>query len=186
MTYIEHAAAFLIQSICDIFLLLLLLRFFFQYLRIDYYNPFSQFIIKVTNPIIVPLRRVIPGYWGLDFATLAVIFVVSYLKLLLVSVLSFHAYPGLIKLLSASVGDVLGLTLNLFFYAILFHIIISWVGPYIQTPLRTILHQLSEPLLRLARKWIPPLAGFDVSPILVLMILQLLNILIVGPLRGHF
>ncbi len=84
MAPLQNASAFLIHSLFDIYLLILLLRFVLQYLRVDYYNPFTQFIVKATNPLVVPLRRIIPGFWGIDFATLIVIIVLTSLKVSLV------------------------------------------------------------------------------------------------------
>ena len=152
MTPLKQAAVFLIQSLFNFYLFVLLLRLVFQYLRVDYYNPLSQFIIKFTSPVIVPLRRVIPGYWGIDFATVVVIFILTYFKILLLSLIVSSIFPNLLALIVASIGDILGLTLSLFFYAVLIYILIGWLAPMSQSPVRSILYQLSEPILRPFRR----------------------------------
>jgi YggT family protein len=186
MAPLQNAGIFLIQTLFDFYAMILLLRLLLQYLRVDYYNPLSQFIVKVTSPIVVPLRRIIPGYFGLDIATLAVLVMTIFIKTILVVLLSVHKFPGLGGLLIWTVADLLGLTIKLFFYAILVQVILNWVAPLSRSPLSFLLHQLTEPLLGPVRKrlyrWIPSLGAMDLSPIPVLIGLQLLNILIAQPL----
>lgn len=182
MSPLHNASIFLIQSLFDFYLFVLLLRLILQYLRVDYYNPLTQFIIKITNPVVIPLRRVIPGYWGIDIATVVVIFIVSLFKLSLISMIGIHHVPNIFGLVVWSIGDLIGLTIKLFFYAILASVIISWVAPTSHSPVMAILHRLTEPLLKPARRWIPNVGGFDISPIPVLLLLQVLIILISDPL----
>ena len=113
-----------------------------------------------------------------------VIFCVSCLKLLLISFIGFHRFPNFFGIFVWSIGDVSALLIKLFFYAILANIILSWVSPNTHSPVTSILNRLSEPLLRPARKYIPPIGGFDISPIPVLIGLQILIILITDPLSS--
>jgi YggT family protein len=182
MSPLHNASVFLIQSVFDFYLFVLLLRLLLQYLRVDYYNPVTQFIIKITSPVVVPLRRVIPGYWGIDLATVVLILIVSLMKLSLISVLSIHHFPNIFGLILWSLGDLLGLIIKLFFYAILASVIISWVAPSNYSPLFLIVQRLTDPLLKPARRLIPQIAGFDISPIPVLLLLQILIILMAEPL----
>lgn len=182
MSPLHNASVFLIQSVFDFYLFVLLLRLLLQYLRVDYYNPLTQFIIKITSPVVVPLRRVIPGYWGIDLATVVLILIVSLMKLSLISVLSIHHFPNIFGLILWSLGDLLGLIIKLFFYAILASVIISWVAPSNYSPLFVIVQRLTDPLLKPARRLIPQIAGFDISPIPVLLLLQILIILMAEPL----
>lgn len=182
MTSLKHAAVFLIQTLFNLYLFILLMRLVFQYFRVDFYNPLTQFIVKLTSPLVVPLRRLIPGYFGIDFATVILLFVLTYLKLFLLSIIVLPGFPNLLGLLVATCGDILSMTFNLFFYAILAYILFSWLAPMTHSPIRAILHQISEPILRLFRKKIPPISGFDLSPLFALISLQLLNILIASPL----
>lgn len=183
MNPLESAGMFLIQTLVDLYLMVLLLRFLLQYLRADYYNPLSQFILKATNPLVIPLRRKIPGYWGMDFATLILIVGSILIKMLLLSLLVYHKLPTVGGLILLSTGELSTLFINLFFYAILFRVLISWLAPHANHPICTILFLLTEPLMSRARRYIPLIGGnIDISPILVLIGLKLLTILITHPL----
>ncbi len=182
MAPLQNASAFLVHSLFDIYLLILLLRFVLQYLRVDYYNPFTQFIVKATSPLVVPLRRVVPGFWGIDFATLIVIIALTSLKVCLVMYISMHKFPSPAGIAIWSLGEIFNLTINLFFYSILLTVILSWVAPLTHSPIAPILSRLTEPLMKPVRRMIPPIAGFDISPIPVMIVLQLLKILVADPL----
>ncbi len=179
---VQNASAFLVHSIFDIYIFILLLRFVLQYLRVDYYNPFTQFIVKATSPVVVPLRRIVPGFWGIDFATLLVIIALTSLKVSLVMFISLHKFPNPAGILIWSLGEIVNLTINLFFYSILLSVILSWVAPLSQSPVAPILYRLTEPLMRPMRRMIPPIGGFDITPIPVMIVLQLLKILVGDPL----
>lgn len=182
MAPLQNAGTFLIQTLFDLYLFVLLLRFILQYLRVDYYNPLTQFVVKATNPLVVPLRRFIPGYWGLDLATVVLIVAFTFLKIILVSILGAHRFPALIGLLLWALGDITRLTLNLFFYATLLKVILSWIAPLSQSPVNAVIYRLTEPMMSRARRFIPPIAGFDVSPVLILIGLQLVMMLLADPL----
>lgn len=182
MAPLQNAGSFLIQTLFDLYLFVLLLRFILQYLRVDYYNPFTQFILKATNPVVVPLRRFIPGLWGIDFATLIAILLVTLIKITLITLVSIQKLPGPIGLVIWSVGNISELTIKLFFYAILASVLLSWIAPTAYSPATIILQRLIEPLLRPARRFIPQIGGFDISPIPVLIGLQLLVMLLAEPL----
>lgn len=178
----EQAGIFLISILFDFYLFVLILRFILQYLRIDYYNPLVQFLVKLTDPVILPLRRFIPGYWGLDMASLLVIVVLSLIKIALLASMTLNHFPGFFGWILWTFGDILLLVLKLFFYALLLSILISWIAPQQQTPLSSIVYRLTEPLLRPFRRFIPPIAGFDITPIPAMIVLQLLIILFADPL----
>lgn len=182
MAPLQNATSFLIQMVFDLYLMVLLFRLLFQYLEIDYYNPFSQFVIKATRPVVTPLRRFIPGLWGIDFATVAAIVGLTLLKILLISVLGFFRFPGLMGWLVWTIGSICALIINLFFYAVLMSVILSWISPRTYSPMTNILYRLTDPLMRPVRRFIPLVAGFDITPIPVLIGLQLLSILIADPL----
>lgn len=184
MDPIQNASTFLIQTLFDLYLFILLLRLILQYLRVDYYNPVTQFIVKATNPLVVPLRRIIPGYWGIDLATVAAIFGITFIKLILLSYLMLHQFPHLLGLLIWSCGAIITLTIKLYFYAVIMNVILSWVAPLSHTPVTVILYRLTEPLMRPARRVIPSIGGFDISPMAVIIGLELLIILIANPLTN--
>ena len=180
--YLSNAAEYLIDSVFTLYVLMVLLRFMLQLARADFYNPVCQFLVKATNPPLRPLRRVIPGLWGIDLASVLLLVVLEMLGLWLTNVASGHAVMagGLFVL---SVAELLQLTLNTLLIAILLQVVLSWINPGAYNPLTSILYSLSEPLLRPARRLLPPISGLDFSPIVVLFLIQLTKILLIAPLR---
>ncbi|MFQ5488602.1 MAG: YggT family protein [Gammaproteobacteria bacterium] len=179
--YLSSASVYLISAISDLFLILVLLRFLLQLARADFYNPLCQFIVKVTNPALKPLRRVIPGWKGIDMSSLVLLLAVQALALLLVN-LATGREIAVGALLVLSVGELLSLTLNCYLITILAQVILSWVGPGGHHPVSALLYNLNEPVMRPARRLLPPISGIDLSPIVVLFAIQLLKILVVAPI----
>jgi YggT family protein len=172
MNSFKVASIILVQSLFDLYLLILLLRLLLQYFRVDYYNPFSQFVVKATSPLVVPLRRIIPGYWGVDFATVLLLFIVTGIKIILICLISAQKFPNFSGLIVWSIGDLLNLGLKIFFYAVIINIVISWIPSLSRSPLAGIVYRLTEPLLKPVRRIIPLIGGIDISPIPVILILQ--------------
>lgn len=177
MNSLQNASTFLINSICDLYLLVLLLRLILQYLRVDYYNPLTQFILTATSPVVVRLRRFIPGYMGLDLATICAILTLTLFKLIFIALLNYHQFPALSGLFIWATADILSLSAKLFFYAILINTTLSWLAPAAHSPINAILAHLTNPLLERAKRFIPPLGGFDLTPIAVMIGLQLVMII---------
>ena len=180
-SYFGNAGAFLIQTLFGMYILAVMLRFLLQWVRADFYNPVSQFLVKVTNPPLRPLRRIIPGLFGLDLASVLLMVLLQVVMLLLLSVVTGMAVTPL-GLFVLAVAQLLGLLLNVFFYGILIQAILSWVNPGVYNPVTSLLHALNEPLLRPARRLLPPISGLDLSPVIVLIALQLLSYLVAAPL----
>lgn len=179
--YMSHAAVFLINAVAGIFLVLVLVRLILQLVRADFHNPVSQFVVKVTNPVLRPLRRIIPGWGGIDLASVLLLFAVQMLALFL----TFFAQGITISLAALavfSIGELLALTFNFFLIIILFQVILSWIGPGTYHPVTALLYSLTDILLRPARRIIPPISGIDLSPLVVLIVIQLLKILVVAPI----
>lgn len=182
MTPIVQALHFIISTFFDLYIFVLLLRFLFQIVRADYYNPISQLVVKITNPPLVPLRRLIPGLWGIDMACLILCLFVSLLKLIILFALQVGRFPDLLGLILWSLGDLTRMTIYVFFFAILVQVILSWVSPYGNHPLQSILYKLTTPIMRPFKRIIPPVGGFDISPIFAIILLQVLIILIAAPI----
>ena len=181
-SHVGNAATFLIETIFGLYILLVMLRFLLQWARADFYNPVSQFIVKVTQPPLKPLRAIIPGIGGLDMAALLFMIVLKVVELWLVTgLMGLSLQVG--GLLVLSVADLLGLAINVFIFSILIQVIISWVNPGMHNPVMGLLHSLTEPLLGPARRVIPPISGLDLSPIVVIVVLQLTSMLVVAPIR---
>jgi len=179
--YFSSAAGFLIEAIFGIYMLLVLLRLMLQMVRADFYNPLCQFIVKATNPPLKPLRRIIPGLAGIDMASVLLLLVLQMLKLFLLA-LAAGMHLSFAALAVMSVGELIALVLNIYMITILLQVILSWVGPGGHNPLTSILYALNEPVMRPARRILPPISGIDLSPILVFLAIGLLKILVVGPI----
>ncbi len=182
-SYLTNPFLFLLQTLFDLYILVVLLRFFLQVVRADFYNPISQFVVKVTSPLLLPMRRVIPPIRGLDTASLVLAWALKAVELLLVFWLTADRFPLLLSLFMA-VPELVELTINIFFWAILIQAILSWVNPGTYNPASALLYSLTLPLLRPAQRFIPPIGGIDLSPMAVMLALIVLKMLILPPLRG--
>jgi YggT family protein len=183
MTYFGQAGLYLVQVIFGFYILLVLLRLLFQMVRADFYNPFAQFIVALTQPPLKTLRRFIPGFFGIDFATVVLLIVLQILEVSLIAWLQGIA-PPLAGVIVIAAAELLQLTVWVYIVSILVRVILSWVNPYgTRHPVADLLYSLTEPMLAPARRLIPPIGGLDLSPIAVLVLLQLTLILIVRPLN---
>lgn len=184
--YLAASAVFLINTVFGLYLFAVMLRLLLQWARADFYNPISQFLVKVTNPPLRPLRRIIPGWGGIDFASIFLLIVLQMLEIFLANMVLGRAMP-LSGLFVTSVAELLNLLLNIFLIAILVQVVISWVSPNTYNPATVLLHRLTEPVLAPARRIIPPISGIDLSPLVVLVVFQLIKFLLIAPLVdiGH-
>ena len=180
--YVGNAATFLIETLFGLYILIVMLRFLLQWVRADFYNPVSQFIVKATQPALAPLRRVIPGFGGADLAAVVLMFALKFVELWLITGLLGIA-PHVSGLAILCIAELLGLLINVFIFAILIQVIVSWVNPGMYNPVMGLLHSLNEPLLAPARRLIPPISGLDLSPIAVIICLQLVSMVGVAPIR---
>jgi len=168
----------IIDTLSSLYLLIILLRFLLQLSRADFYNPISQFVVKATNPLLIPLRRVIPGVGGIDIASL--VLAILFQTLVLVLKLSVFgagiaSIPGLFVM---SAVLVLGLILKIYFWSILIMIIGSWIAPGSGHPALLLINQICEPVMRPFRNILPPMGGLDLSPILVFLVIQVLSVIV--------
>lgn len=181
-SYLTDAGAFLVSTVFDLYILVVLLRFLFQLTRVEYYNPVSQFVVKLTQPPLRYLRRFIPGFGGLDVASLVLMLGLKGLeRWLVLGIQGVAAGPAALGVLS--VAELLDLVVDVFVVSVLAQVVLSWVSPGVQNPLATLLRDLNAPLVGPARRLLPPIAGWDLSPIVVLVGLQLVSMLLVAPLR---
>lgn len=180
--YTTDAATLLINVVFGLYILLVMLRFLFQWVRADFYNPVSQMVVKATQPPLRQLRRFIPGYAGVDLAALVLMLTLQLVELWLKFAVAGYA-PHLGGLLVLAVAELMQLAIYVFIIAIIVLVVISWVNPGTYNPMTGLLYSLTAPLLRPARRLIPPLGGLDISPVIVILALQLALILIVRPIH---
>ena len=182
-SYLTNPLVFLIQVLFGAYILVVMLRFLLQLVKADFYNPVSQFIVKVTSPVLQPLRRYIPGFGGIDVASLVLMWLLKSVELSLTLLAGGGATTNLLATLAWSIPELVALAINVFLFAILIQVILSWVSPGGYNPAAALIHTLTEPLLRPARRLIPPFSGLDLSPMLVLVGLVLLKLLLLPPLQ---
>lgn len=180
--YFSEALIFLISTACDLYLLAVLMRFLLQWVNADFYNPISQFLVRLTNPPLRTLRRFIPGYHGIDWSSIVLMLAIQSLEIVLVSLIAFGLFPALPGLLVSAIAQILHKLVWFFIIAVFVQVLIGWVNPGMYNAASVILYRLTEPLLERARRLLPPAGGLDFSPILVFVALQLVIILLVNPL----
>ncbi len=171
------ALIYLISTITDLYVAAILLRLLLQWVKADFYNPLSQFLIKVTNPVLVPARRIIPSIGKLDTASVVVMLLLELIQLVIISQLSQMDF-GFGFLLLFAIKKLLVTLLLTYFVLIIARVIISWIASQSRHPLIPLIHQLTEPVLRPFHKLIPPIGGVDLSPLFVLIALRFLLLLL--------
>jgi YggT family protein len=176
MSAVNAIMIYLIQTLLSLFLIAMLLRFILQLVRADFYNPISQFIVKVTNPLVLPARKIIPGYGGLDVASLVLALVLQVVGIAAVIFLRFGAVPGPLLLLLGGALGVIALLVQIYFFALLAMIILSWVAQGSRHPAILLLYQITEPVMAPVRKMLPSMGGLDFSPILVFILINVVQI----------
>jgi len=181
--YLSNAGEYLISLIFTLYILAVLLRLLLQFIRADFYNPISQFLVTVTNPVLRPLRRWIPGYGGVDLPSILLLVVLQGTELCLIALLKTGAIPAISGLLVLIVAHLLKMIIYIYVVMIIIQAISSWINPGAYSPITILMYQLSEPLVRPIRRVIPPAGGIDWSPLIALIALQLALILITAPLQ---
>lgn len=179
--YLSQAAVFLIDTLFGLYIFAVMLRFLMQWARVDFYNPVAQFLVKATNPPLVPLRRIIPGLGGIDLAAIVLLIGLQVLDLILIN-LAFGHRGSAEGVVVTALGELLSTLITLYFVTILIEVILSWVAQGSYNPFAYMVQQLNRPLLAPARRLIPPMGGMDLSPVAVMIALQLARILLVAPL----
>jgi YggT family protein len=180
--YMTDPVIFLIDTIVSLYILAVVIRFLFQWVRADFYNPISQFLVKITHPPLKLLRRFIPSVGKIDTSSIVLAlgiqmvadFSILMLKGVMVSI------PSLVVL---SFTQLVTLLLNVFIFAIFARAILSWFDPGNYNPASSLLQSITEPLLSLCRKIIPDLGGIDLSPLAALVFLQLAKMMVLPPLN---
>ncbi len=163
---------FLIETFFDLYIMVVLLRFLLQLFRADFYNPLSQFIVRATNPILIPLRKVIPGYGGIDVSSLIFAYAVTFIKYVCLILLFNSGFPSIASLMLVSLAMLINQSFSLFLYMILIRAVMSWISPGYHNPIMAVIHQLTEPLMAPVRRLIPPMGGLDLSPLFLILGLQ--------------
>ncbi|VAW64203.1 Cell division integral membrane protein, YggT and half-length relatives [hydrothermal vent metagenome] len=158
---------FLIDIIFQLYATALLIRLLLQWVRADFYNPVSQFIVKMTNPPVMPLRKIIPGYGGIDMATLLLAITVMAVKIIII-----YQVPDPFFISMMTLSQTLVLIVSIFLYSIIIQAILSWVNPDPYNPIVSLLNSITHPVLKHFRALVPPISGFDISSIFAIIALM--------------
>ena len=184
MIGLNTAAIYILQTLGSLYLLIILLRFVLQLVRANFYNPLCQFAVRATQPLLKPLRRIIPSVFGLDMSSLVLAIIVQMILMALTLLLSYGTTGDPLHLLLWSIIGVTALFLKIFFFALIVSVILSWVAPGSHNPGAELVNQICEPLLTPLRRVLPNLGGLDISPILAFLVLKLLDMLVINNLAA--
>jgi YggT family protein len=177
---LAQVAIFLVDTVAAFFVFLLLARFHFHWLRVPFRNPLGEFLLATTSWCVVPARRVIPALAGLDLSTLLLAWALQALGLWIQAAI-VGAEPGVAALAALAAVDLLRYSLYILVFAIIVQVVFSWLNPY--APFAPMFDMVTRPFLRPLRRFVPPIGSIDLTPLVLLVIVQVLLIL-VGHLRA--
>lgn len=174
----EQALVFIIRTLVDLYIITFVLRIIMQWVRVDFRNPLTQFILRITNPLVIPLRRFVPPIGGLDTATLIVVVVLELIVTIVVTNLTCSGEPNVLQVISMTVLRVVYLTLRVYLFVILIYVIMSWISPGTYNPAARLMESIAQPVLRPLRRLLPPIGGLDLSALFALIGIQALTMLL--------
>lgn len=174
----QQALIFLINMLSSFYIICLMLRFLLQWVKADFYNPFCQMLIKITKSTLHPLRRVIPGLFGLDMAALVLMFVVQLVALVLVA--KIVDFPITQFIVVVALYKLLVTLLHIYLFSIFAMALMSWFVHDPRHPLYVVLHQLNAPILNPIRRILPDMGGLDLSPMIAIIVLYVVLIFVRG------
>jgi YggT family protein len=172
-----NAISYLVGTLIDLYIAAVLLRLLLQWVRADFFNPLCQFLVKLTNPALLPLRRFIPSVGRLDTSSVVLMYVLECLGVWLVGQLGSTGMSLQQLMLFAAVKLLMTLLMT-YFFLIMAAVILSWLGQGLRHPFVPLVFQLTEPVLKPVRRFIPPIAGIDLSPLFALIGIRFLILLL--------
>ena len=185
MSGLSGAAIFVVQTLVSLYLAVVLMRFILQMVRADFYNPLSQFVVKATQPLLKPLRRIVPSIGGLDTSSLLLAVVLQALLMAFVLMLVYGTFGDILHLLIWAILGVTSLFLKIFWFAMIIMVIVSWIAPNSHNPAAELAWQISEPVLAPFRRIVPNLGGMDISPIFAFLAIQVIQSFVMPPLAVY-
>lgn len=179
--YLSSPMAFLVDITFSLYIMVVMLRFLLQWARADFYNPLAQFLVRITQPVLHPFRRIVPGWGGVDLPALVVMVLLQMLALALLMMIA-GVSPRIDYLILRTPAELISLLLNIYLIAIFMRVLLSWINPHGYNPAMTIILSLTEPVMRPFRAIIPPIAGIDLSPLAAIVAIQVVRMLVMPPL----
>ncbi len=181
-TYFTNPIEFIINTLFSLYVLVVMLRFLLAWVRADFYNPVSQFLVKATNPLLIPLRRAIPSVGRIDASAVVLMLLVQMIGITLIMLLRGGGF-SIWAILILSLHELVALAFSVFLFAIIIQAILSWVSPHTHNPMTGLLFSLTNPVLTPFRRLLPPVSGLDLSPLLAILAIQVAKMLVL-PLFG--
>ncbi len=184
MQTLASIATYVLTVVGTLYISLVLIRFLCQLVRADYYNPMSKALVKLTNPLLVPLRKVVPGFAGIDWAAIVLAIVLQSILLALLILLKGYSLGNPIYLLPWSLVEIFSLLVSFYKWGALLLIVASFIAPQSYNPALTLLGQIINPALAPFRKILPPMGGMDFSPIIFFMVLNIITSYLLPAIAG--
>ncbi|MCE8005067.1 YggT family protein [Billgrantia ethanolica] len=183
MGQMGNAGLLLVNTLINIYLFLMMLRFLLQASQADYYNPISQSVVKITQPVVRPFQGFLGPVMGrFDMATLAAAFVLKAVSIVVILQIAGIGMPPITQVAIGAIAAIANAILKIYFFALIVMIILSWVAPNASHPGALLVMQLVEPIMAPVRKVIPPLGMIDLSPIVVFIAISIVDGIVVGAL----
>jgi YggT family protein len=175
----ENPCIFLVDTLLSNYIAVMLLRFILQQVGADFYNPISQFVVKATQPLVIPTRKLIPSIKKIDTATLVLTFALILIKLVIIFSIAGYAM-NVQQLVAKGIYDLASLTFDIFIVALFVQAILSWVNPDPYHPVSSLLRSLTFPILNPIRKFMPAMGGIDLSTLVGLIGLMFIKRLVLS------
>lgn len=174
----EQALIFITRTLVDLYIITFVLRIIMQWVRADFRNPLTHFILRITNPLVIPLRRFVPPIGGLDTATLIVVVVLELIVTIVVANITCGGEANILQLISMTILRVIYLTLRVYLFIILIYVIMSWINPGTYNPAARLMESIANPVLQPMRRLIPQIGGLDLSALFALIGIQAVTMLL--------
>jgi len=174
----QNALTFIVKTLLDLYIITFVLRFILQWVRADFRNPITQFFVRVTNPLVIPARRLIPSISGFDTATIVVVLLLELIVTIILVNLTCIGEPYFIQVIGLTLLRLVYLTLRIGLFIIFIYVLLSWISPGTHNPAVSLLTSIAEPLLKPFRRIIPPIGGVDLSALFALIVIQALTMML--------
>jgi len=179
MSVIQQIGLFLVETLLSLYITAVILRFLLGYARADFYNPLSQFLVKITNPVLVPMRRFIPSMGKLDTSAVVLAYALTVVKMLLMLAIVGQS-ANVFGVLIIALRDLLNGVIWVYIIALILMAVISWIGSANGNPVVPLINSLTAPLLAPIRRIMPPVGMLDLSPMVAMLGLYILQIILSG------
>lgn len=180
--FLRNPTIFLVDTLFSLYVLALMLRFLFQWVEADFYNPISQTLVRITHPLLRPLRRVLPAIGRIDTASIVLMLTIQVLGGWLIFLIQGVDF-SVGFLMTWAISQIVELFFNIYLFAIIAVAVLSWISPLPRNAASSLLTSLTYPVLNACRRLLPSMGGLDLSPILAFIAIQFCKMLVMPPLQ---